>query len=244
MKCRSTLLLSAVTILGFGAAWASPAAAGYTVVSGTGYQAFSSIVENFDTLIPLSTATAVLPSGVTVSFSGTAAPVIGALANRYAAPNLTGSNGVYFGTGGGTQASGPDATVYLSAGSTGADAASAVTLLMPSARTMFGILWGSVDAYNTITFYSGAAQVAAVNGSQVNVVSGAIGDQSAGGSSYVNVLFTGGTTYDRVVFTSADWAFEFDNFAMSSPVSVPEPLSVATLGLGVLGLGLIRRRRA
>jgi hypothetical protein len=40
-----------------------------------------------------------------------------------------------------------------------------------------------------------------------------------------------------------DNAFTFDMLITSRPISVPEPVSVSLLGMGLLALGLSRRRR-
>jgi PEP-CTERM motif len=202
--------------------------------------------ENFDTLVPGNTATTLLTSGITVSFLPDAQPISGRSSGFYAAPFLSGGNGLGFGSGGGNQANGVDLTTYITSGSAGADSGAAATLQMPGLETYFGILWGSVDSYNTLNFYNDVTLVGTVTGS--DVTASANGDQGVNGTLYVNINATAGTAFDRVVATSSQYAFEFDNVAFNPVLAakpssaVPEPFSLGLLGTGLLGLVLVRRR--
>jgi hypothetical protein len=181
-----------------------------------------------------------LPAGVTYSFTPDAAFVTGSSSGVYAAPYLSGNNGVGFGSGGGNQANGVDTTQYVTTGSTGAHAGAQFTISFTSSQQYFGLLWGSVDTYNTLSFYNGATLVGTITGSQVTP--SATGDQGANGTYYVNI---NADPFTSVRFTSSQYAFEFDNIAWGSkPIGTPEPGSLALLGLGLFGLGMTRRRKA
>ena len=142
---------------------------------------------------------------------------------------------------------GVDLTPYLTTGSTGAVAGATTTLQLPGLEKYFEILWGSVDNYNTLSFYNGATLVGAITGS--DVTGSPNGDQGVNGTLYVNITATGGTAFDRVVAASSQYAFEFDNVAFNRSIPIdrsipaPEPFSLSIMGTGLLGLILGRRRR-
>ena len=112
------------------------------------------------------------------------------------------------------------------------------------AISSLSFIWGSVDAYNTLSFLDAVGNtIYSVTGTQL-LGSAANGDQSASTTNpVVTFAFTG---QDRNVasmrLNSTGDSFEIDNLAISP---VPEP---ATWGMMLLGLGLaggsLRRRRA
>ncbi|WP_426960193.1 PEP-CTERM sorting domain-containing protein [Muricoccus radiodurans] len=191
--------------------------------------------ENFDGLAANGGTTA---TGIDVSFTPDGAAVTGSSSGFYAAPFLSGNNGDGFGAGGSNQALGVDATTYLTSGNTSNNGGNGgtATLAFSMSQAYFGILWGSVDTYNTLTFLNDGIVTGTITGS--DVINPANGNQGLGGTAYVNIYVQGG--YDQVVLTSTQYAFEVDNVAYA----VPEPTTLALFGAGLLGLGLARRRRS
>lgn len=169
-----------------------------------------------------------------------AAFVTGGSNGKYAAPVLSGDNGAGFGFNGGDQAIGVDTTRYLTTGSTDANKNAKITINFTADQYYFGLLWGSVDAFNTMEFFNNGVSVGMLNGT--NVTLAATGNQGVQGTSYVNIDLAEG--FDSIVFKSTSYAFEFDNIAWSANRAVPEPGTIALLGLGLAGLGFARRRRA
>jgi hypothetical protein len=218
-----------------------PAEAGLLVSGVVGGSSTGAIQESFDSLFPGNEATTTLPSGLTLSYDGDAGPVSGSIPNIEAAPFLSGGNGLGFGPSGSTQANGVDGTTYITAGQDGS-----VTLRFPTLETYLGILWGSVDGYNSLNFYNGATLIGTVTGS--DVLASPNGDQGINGTAYVNIGATGGSAFDRVVVTSGLNAFEFDDISFNVTLStlaadpLPEPTGLGLFGIGLLGLGFVRRR--
>jgi hypothetical protein len=242
VTAQALLSLGLVALAVTGAAGV-PARAGLLVECGTGNRSLAGRTENFDSRKAGAADATLLPSGIQISFQGNAAPVLGSAASLYVAPELSGANGTGFGAGGTTQKSGPDRTIYLSTGSSDVSPGAKVQLLMPGAQRYFGLLWGSVDANDALSFYSGATLVGSLDGTDISVASGVDGTQGAAGTSYANVLFTGDASYDRVILSSTQYAFEFDDVAFSERAPIPEPMTGAVVGTAVLGLGLARLSR-
>ena len=106
-----------------------------------------------------------------------------------------------------------------------------------------GFNWGSVDTYNSLSFYSHGNLLQTFTGSDVVGFANANGGQMSDASNGFVDFFLTGWTFDAVTFNSSNRAFEIDNLAYGNIASVPAPFSLSLLALGVAGLGVMRRRK-
>jgi hypothetical protein len=115
-----------------------------------------------------------------------------------------------------------------------------VTATPGGSHNYFGLYWGSMDSYNTLTFFNGATQIASLTGQDVLAAAAAQGNQTSPDSNrYVNLSF-GGLNFTTVVLRSDGVAFESDNHAFGR---VPEPATIALLGAAFAGVAFSRRRK-
>lgn len=234
MSREATRFNSVVLAIAFGATVLSSAAiAAAPAISVGSVPGGAGVYENFDSL---AAAGGLSTKGISVAFSGTGAgtAALPDLSGYYAAPYLSGGSGATFGN---FQAEGPDVTQYLTTG------IGQVTLQLDGYSQYFGLLWGSVDNYNTLSFYDGNTLLFSFTG--LDVDGGAHGNQGAGGTFYVNI--DSDTAFNKVVASSTAYGFEFDNVAVTlNPIAVspiPEPGAYSLLMAGLALIGTIIRRR-
>lgn len=102
----------------------------------------------------------------------------------------------------------------------------------------YGLYWGSIDAYNTLTFLNGDVEVYEFTGTQAAALVPTQPDGNQSLAAYFNFFdlpqFTG------VRLSSTQYAFETDNHAFGQ---VPVPATAALFVVGLLGLASMRRAR-
>ena len=167
-----------------------------------------------------------LPAAVTLSFDN-AQIVTGSASGLYAMPYFSNGNGAFFGE---SPANGADSTRYLAVEGGGTAA-----FTFNSPQSYFGLLWGSVDSYNALSFYDASGDLIATIGGE-DVGAGANGNQGAAGTDYVNVFSD--VAFATVVASSSGNAFELDDVAYDPPPpsAVPEPASLTMLGTAILAI--------
>ncbi len=151
------------------------------------------------------------------SWTGGASPFVSGTTGSYAAPP-------------------GDATTYLTVGST-SPLPSMVTIDFSQPLSYFGFYMGSPDAYNVVVLNDGTV---AMDWNSDSFYLGSDGDRTVG--RYINFFATNGQSFDQVVMTSNQAAFETDNHAYAA---VPEPASILGLGTLLFFIGTkLRRKRA
>jgi hypothetical protein len=134
-----------------------------------------------------------------------------------------------------------DTSRFFTVGFDGQAGLKEATLTLTSSYTKFGLYWGSIDAYNTITFLKNGVEVASFTGSDVPQGNANGNQQNASANRYVNFDFVS-DSFNSVVFRSTTPAFEMDNLALAG--HAPELSTWAMMLFGFAGVGFVAYRRA
>ncbi len=111
------------------------------------------------------------------------------------------------------------------------------TITYSGDRHSFGFFWGSIDAYNTVTFYNDGQAFQTYAGSDLaSLVPN--GNQTS--DDFNRYVAFSNLVFDKVVLSSGRNAFEVDNVT----AGVPELSTWMMMLVGFGGLGLVARRRA
>jgi hypothetical protein len=113
------------------------------------------------------------------------------------------------------------------------------TFNLGAAADYFGLYWGSIDGYNSISFYLGNSLVQSFTGAPVVGLLQNGGQTNWSSNRYINFNFVN-ASFDKVLFISSSNAFETDNHAFRK-ISVSEPMTLVLMCLGFLGLVVARR---
>ena len=175
------------------------------------------------------------PTPSILTLSGSAYLVTGPnYSVQYLPPYFSGSTAAFFGE---SPANGSDSSQYVAVWDGGS-----ATLSFSTPQNYLGLLWGTVGAGDSLTFYGSANNViGTVWGTDVP---GALLDSpipdNPNDTLYVNITST--TAFSSVVATqTATPSFEFDDVAYAQVV--PEPASLSLLAFGMFGITLLRRHQ-
>ena len=133
------------------------------------------------------------------------------------------------------------------------------TTTLPEGLTYFGYWLSALNAGNTLEFYNGGSLVATIDTGSVKDsidakanASAYYGNPNTGQNTgepyaFLNVYFTGGDTYDRIVISQlAGGGYESDNHTVgffTAQGGVPEPATWAMMIMGFGMVGFAARRR-
>jgi hypothetical protein len=229
---------------------------------GTGYYG-----ETFDP----TTAAAFLPAGTTAAIPQTGISIAsGCSINSYSTVGITvsgGGFGVQKGSTGGAAAPNGDSTCFgfgprtdqnLTNAKVKIDYTGLLSVLSAANYgatfkiSYLGVFYGSIDTYNSLNFYNGANSLAGggllsdgtLSGTEIlSEMNGTSGNQSQPNSNvYVNLAFAPNEFITAFEFVTTSRAVELDNIWVGV-TQIPEPASLALVGLGLVGVAAARRRK-
>ncbi|MCE2915415.1 MAG: PEP-CTERM sorting domain-containing protein [Rubrivivax sp.] len=114
----------------------------------------------------------------------------------------------------------------------GGGATGTINIVFTGNHSYFGLYWGTNDGFfNKVEMFNGATSLGSLTG------------VPASPNSFWNInASNAGEIFNRIELTvngAGGCCFEVDNLAV---MAVPEPMSAALMGLGVVGIGAWRRR--
>ena len=184
------------------------------------------------------------PGVCTVTFNGgNAANTCGATYTQGANQTIAASHFRSGSVSGQYAAPAGDSTIFMTVGPTDG---SPVTVTLATAANYFGFFAGSLDSFNLVQFFLNGVMVDSFTGTQINAVAfpGQPTDGDQGDAQYIDYFAS--SLFNSLVISSSLNAFETDShaFGLATPTGVPEPTSIALLGLGALALAARRRKQA
>jgi hypothetical protein len=166
--------------------------------------------------------------GTTPTIAGNWNVISGSATNKYAAPYCVPEGRA-------------DATKYLTVpwNLGGSPTPYSAEITFGQDYNYLGFFWGSIDKYNTATFFNDGVKVAEFTGDDVINPDNLTGNQTASETNkYVNFFLD--NSFDKIRLTSTSYAFELDNLAVSV-VPVPGAVLLGFLGLSAAGMRLRKR---
>ncbi|MBR1138434.1 MAG: hypothetical protein E6614_21530 [Bradyrhizobium sp.] len=122
--------------------------------------------------------------------------------------------------------------------------------LSNSLGTYFGLYIGSLDTYNSISFYKNNSLIQSFSGTQIASLTGLTASNypnstASNANRYVEFKFDIGSYFDQIVLGSGTNSLEVDNLTVGLAVTqgVPEASTWMMMILGFLSVGLIGYRR-
>jgi hypothetical protein len=99
----------------------------------------------------------------------------------------------------------------------------------------FGIEWGSVDPYNSLTFFNGNTVIGTISGQSIITAANLPPESQYNGNGTVYANFTSTEAFTKVVASSTANSFEFDNVRVGN---VPLPASLPMFAAVLMGFGV------
>jgi hypothetical protein len=192
----------------------------------------SATIWNFDSIAPTTDLTTLSGPSPFQSVSGHGEIVQGDVANVNTTPWGESTSNSYL------------EVAYLGSGVLPSD----VTIDLSSLENYFGLYWGTIDSFNSVTFNNTiSGDTLTYTGDKLLLLSGGggnlDGDQATNplDNGYVNFFFGG--MFNQVVLSTADYNFEVNKLAVGNSDPVPEPTTMVLMGMGLFGIVGLKKRK-